>query len=120
MRKSFFLVRVFLLLPVLLCAQNTICLRRNNQTFQTFRTDEVDSIVLVKGLLPVTESGYYVSSEQLDRVMSDISGVYAELKWLHDHRGYWGLNTLTSDEARCPIRQPGGYWSESGYWKSLN
>ena len=120
MRKSFFLVSVFLLLPVLLCAQNTICLRRNNQTFQTFRTDEVDSIVLVKGLLPVTESGYYVSSEQLDRVMSDISGVYAELKWLHDHWGYWGLNTLTSDEARCPIRQPEGRWNDSGYWASLN
>ena len=122
MRKSFFLASVFFLLPVLLCAQNTICLRRNNQTFQTFRTDEVDSIVLVKGLLPVTESGYYVSSEQLARVMSDDygQGVYSGLKWLHDHWGYWGLNTLTSDEARVPIRKPGNHWDDAGSWTSLN
>lgn len=49
-----------------------------------------------------------------------VGQAYAELKWLHDHWGYWGLNTLTSDEARCPIRQPGGHWNDSGYWKSLN
>ena len=49
-----------------------------------------------------------------------VGQAYAELKWLHDHWGYWGLNTLTSDEARCPVRQPGGHWNDSGYWASLN
>jgi hypothetical protein len=49
-----------------------------------------------------------------------VGQAYAELKWLHDHWGYWGLNTLTSDEARCPIRKPGNHWDDSGYWKSLN
>ena len=48
-----------------------------------------------------------------------VGQAYAELKWLHDHWGYWGLNTLTSDEARCPVRQPGGHWNDSVYWASL-
>lgn len=53
--------------------------------------------------------------------MSKLVGqAYAELKWLHDHWGYWGLNTLTSDEARCPVRNPGNNWDDSGYWASLN
>jgi len=53
--------------------------------------------------------------------MSKLVGqAYAELKWLHDHWGYWGLNTLTSDEARCPIRNPGKNWDDSGYWAKLN
>jgi len=49
-----------------------------------------------------------------------VGQAYAELKWLHDHWGYWGLNTLTSDEARCPVRYPGGHWSDGGYWANLN
>ncbi|MCQ2351226.1 MAG: RagB/SusD family nutrient uptake outer membrane protein [Paludibacteraceae bacterium] len=49
-----------------------------------------------------------------------VGQAYAELKWLHDHWGYWGLNTLTSDEARCPVRNPGNNWDDSGYWASLN
>lgn len=49
-----------------------------------------------------------------------VGQAYAELKWLHDHWGYWGLNTLTSDEARCPVRQPGNNWDDNGYWTSLN
>ncbi|MCQ2360596.1 MAG: RagB/SusD family nutrient uptake outer membrane protein [Paludibacteraceae bacterium] len=53
--------------------------------------------------------------------MSKLVGqAYAELKWLHDHWGYWGLNTLTSDEARCPVRTPGDNWNDSGYWATLN
>lgn len=53
--------------------------------------------------------------------MSKLVGqAYAELKWLHDHWGYWGLNTLTSDEARCPVRNPGNNWDDSGYWATLN
>jgi len=53
--------------------------------------------------------------------MSKLVGqAYAELKWLHDHWGYWGLNALTSDEARCPIRMPGNHWNDQGYWTNLN
>ncbi len=53
--------------------------------------------------------------------MSKLVGqAYAELKWLHDHWGYWGLNTLTTDEARCPKRSPGNHWDDGGFWKNLN
>lgn len=49
-----------------------------------------------------------------------VGQVYSEMKWLHDHWGYWGLNTLTADEAMCPLRNPGGHWNDSGYWQNLN
>ncbi|MDR0763319.1 MAG: hypothetical protein LBF01_02335, partial [Bacteroidales bacterium] len=26
-----------------------------------------------------------------------VGQAYADVKWLHDHWGYWGINTLTSD-----------------------
>lgn len=45
---------------------------------------------------------------------------YADLKWVHDHWGYWGVNTLTADEGLCPVRMPGEHWSDGGYWKRLN
>ena len=45
---------------------------------------------------------------------------YADLKWIHDHWGYWGVSSLTSDECVCPIRLPGKHWNDSGYWKNLN
>ena len=49
-----------------------------------------------------------------------VGQIYTEIKWLHDHWGYWGLNTLSADEAVCPVRNPGGHWDDSGYWKGLN
>lgn len=49
-----------------------------------------------------------------------VGQIYTEIKWLHDHWGYWGLNTLSADEAICPVRNPGGHWDDSGYWKGLN
>jgi hypothetical protein len=49
-----------------------------------------------------------------------VGQAYAEMKWLHDHWGYWGLNTLTSDEARCPLRNPGNNWDDGGFWADLN
>lgn len=45
---------------------------------------------------------------------------YADLKWIHDHWGYWGVNTLTSDEGLCPIRMPGEHWNDGAYWRRLN
>ena len=49
-----------------------------------------------------------------------VGQVYADLKWIHDHWGYWGVNSLTTDEAVCSVRYPGADWNDSGYWKGLN
>ncbi len=49
-----------------------------------------------------------------------VGQAYAELKWLHDHWGYWGLNTISTDEACCPLRNPGNDWSDDGYWNNFN
>ena len=49
-----------------------------------------------------------------------VGQVYADLKWVHDHWGYWGVSTLTSDEGACPVRYPGEDWLDGGYWKNLN
>ncbi len=49
-----------------------------------------------------------------------VGQAYADLKWVHDHWGYWGVASLTADECVCPIRMPGEHWSDGGYWKSLN
>ncbi|MGN1225924.1 MAG: RagB/SusD family nutrient uptake outer membrane protein, partial [Candidatus Cryptobacteroides sp.] len=48
-----------------------------------------------------------------------VGQAYADLRFMHDHWGYWGVNTLTSDEGLCPIRR-GGDWNDGGYWKYLN
>lgn len=45
---------------------------------------------------------------------------YAEVKWLHDHWGYWGVVTLTADEGLCPTRMPDKDWADGGYWRNLN
>lgn len=49
-----------------------------------------------------------------------VGQAYADLKWMHDHWGYWGVNLLTSDEGVCPVRYPEEHWSDGGYWRSLN
>ncbi|MBO7502001.1 MAG: RagB/SusD family nutrient uptake outer membrane protein [Paludibacteraceae bacterium] len=49
-----------------------------------------------------------------------VGQAYADVKWLHDHWGYWGVNLLTTDEGVCPVRVPGGHWNDGGYWKNLN
>ena len=49
-----------------------------------------------------------------------VGQVYAEVKWVHDHWGYWGVSSLTSDECVCPTRLPGEHWADGGYWKNLN
>ena len=45
---------------------------------------------------------------------------YADVKWLHDHWGYWGVVTLTADEGLCPTRMPDKDWADGGYWRNLN
>lgn len=54
-----------------------------------------------------------------DNVISLVGQAYADLKFIHDHWGYWGVNTLTADEGLCPVRV-GGDWNDGGYWKNLN
>ncbi|MGL4364558.1 MAG: RagB/SusD family nutrient uptake outer membrane protein [Bacteroidales bacterium] len=49
-----------------------------------------------------------------------VGQAYADMRWLHDHWGYWGINTLTADESLCPIRNPGAHWNDGGYWRSIN
>lgn len=54
-----------------------------------------------------------------DNVVSLVGQAYADLRFMHDHWGYWGVNTLTADEGLCPTRV-GGDWEDGGYWKNLN
>ncbi|MBR1516328.1 MAG: RagB/SusD family nutrient uptake outer membrane protein [Paludibacteraceae bacterium] len=54
-----------------------------------------------------------------DNIVLMVAQAYADLKFVHDHWGYWGVNTLTADEGLCPTRA-GGDWADGGYWKNLN
>lgn len=81
------------------------------------------SLTSCKDFLEEKAYGNPTSEELLksaDNMALLVGQAYAELKWLHDHWGYWGLNTLTSDEARCPVRNPGDNWNDNGYWADLN
>jgi hypothetical protein len=49
-----------------------------------------------------------------------VGQAYSEVKWLHDHWGYWGINTISSDECVNPVRIPGNDWNDDGYWKGFN
>lgn len=55
-----------------------------------------------------------------ENVILLVGQAYADVKWLHDHWGYWGVNSLTSDECLCPMRMPGKHWADGGYWRNLN
>ena len=55
-----------------------------------------------------------------ENVVLLVGQAYADLKWVHDHWGYWGVSSLTSDECLNPIRMPGEHWKDSFYWKRLN
>lgn len=65
---------------------------------------------------PTTES--MMTNEE--NVILLVGQAYADLKWVHDHWGYWGVSSLTSDECITPIREPGNHWNDSGYWKRLH
>ena len=65
----------------------------------------------------MTTEEFLADPDNFDLVVGQ---VYADIKWLHDHWTYWGLSTLTSDEAVCPIRNPSGHWADGGFWRELN
>ena len=76
-----------------------------------------------KGLLDENVYGRPTSEEMLsnaENVAKVVGQAYAEVAWLHDHWGYWGINTLSSDECVNPVRNPGNDWSDDGYWKGFN
>ena len=75
-----------------------------------------------EGLLEEENFGKPTTDQMLQNeqnVTNLIGQAYADLRFMHDHWGYWGVNTLTSDEGLCPIRK-GGDWNDGGYWKYLN
>ena len=47
-----------------------------------------------------------VTAEELmqneDNLILLLAKPYADMKFVHDHWGYWGVNTLTADEGLCP------------------
>ncbi len=55
-----------------------------------------------------------------NNVAKVVGQAYAEVKWLHDHWGYWGITTISSDECVNPVRDPGQDWNDDGYWKGFN
>ncbi len=76
-----------------------------------------------KDMLAEETYGKPTSEEMLanaDNVAKVVGQAYAEVKWLHDHWGYWGINTISSDECVNPVRNPGQDWSDDGYWKGFN
>lgn len=75
------------------------------------------------GMLDEQVYGKPTSEEMLsnpDNVALVVGQAYSEVAWLHDHWGYWGINTLSSDECVNPVRNPGEDWSDNGYWKGFN
>ena len=55
-----------------------------------------------------------------ENVILLVGQINADLKFTHDHWGYWGVSSLTSDECITPVRTPGDHWLDSYYWKRLH
>ena len=55
-----------------------------------------------------------------ENVILLVGQIYADLKFTHDHWGYWGLTTITGDEAICIPRNGGQHWNDGGYWLKQN
>lgn len=59
-----------------------------------------------------------VSSEE--NVVMLVGQIYANVKYTHDHWGYWGLVTNTADEGLCVPRNKASDWNDGGYWLAQN
>lgn len=55
-----------------------------------------------------------------ENVVLLVGQCYADLKWIHDHWGYWGLVTISADEGLCVPRNKGNDWNDGGYWMQQN
>lgn len=55
-----------------------------------------------------------------NNVIMLVGQIYANVKYTHDHWGYWGLVTTTADEGLCVPRNGGNDWNDSGYWLKQN
>ncbi len=76
-----------------------------------------------EGMLDEVNYGNPTTEEMMqnpENVVLLVGQAYADMKWVHDHWGYWGVSSLTSDECVCPVRMPREDWSDGGYWKNLN
>ena len=76
-----------------------------------------------KGMLDEENFGNPTIADMMsneENVVLLVGQAYAEVKWVHDHWGYWGVSSLTADECVCPVRMPGEHWADGGYWKRLN
>jgi len=80
------------------------------------------SVVSCDGMLEEKNYGNPTIEDMMtpENVILTIGQAYADVKWMHDHWGYWGVSSLTSDECCCPVRLPEEHWSDGGYWKNLN
>lgn len=80
------------------------------------------SAVSCEGMLEEQNYGNPTIDDMMtpENVILTIGQAYADVKWLHDHWGYWGVSSLTSDECCCPVRLPEEHWADGGYWKNLN
>ena len=55
-----------------------------------------------------------------ENVVMLVGQIYANVKYTHDHWGYWGLVTTTADEGLCVPRNGGNDWNDGGYWLKQN
>ena len=80
------------------------------------------SAVSCEGMLDEVNYGNPTTEDMItpENAILTIGQAYADVKWVHDHWGYWGVASLTSDECCCPVRLPEEHWADGGYWKNLN
>lgn len=83
----------------------------------------VASVSSCAGLLDEVNYGNPTVEDMManeDNVVLLVGQIYEDLKWTHDHWGYWGLTTITGDEGICVPRNGGNDWNDGGYWLKQN
>lgn len=83
----------------------------------------VFSLSACEGMLEEKNYGNPTVSEMMsnsENVALMVGQAYADMQWIHDHWGYWGVSSLASDECVCPVRYPKLDWNDDGYWSRLN
>lgn len=68
---------------------------------------------LGKVTVQLLQKGKYFEEANLNMRLAQ---AYQNISFLHDHWGYWGASTVSSDECVVPTRVPGSDWSDGGYW----